>query len=703
MARLLRRPRKTFSRSTGVSESVVIVDIDVSSSFHAATVIDHNTWSEVDFDASLVRQMKTGRESWSGTASQSVQPTVSGSVMTGSATPAESPVTTLFTPSVPDLHRAYASNKKSLPVKLATSFMLSEGEIREMISAAIKKCGGYEEFSKSFSNSFSLYLRDAGGQMAFQEMLSVLILGPSIFIFVFRLDIDLKNKFSVEYRVGPNESLNCNTSSLTTEEALLQCLASVYAMDTPANASIKTHKPLVFIVGTHKDKLGPSPDEKIAEINKYLDSLINHSSCFQDLVQYADKGQVMFTIDNTSESDEDFELIRSRIYSLVSERNEFTIEYPVRYLLFSLQLQHEQCRVLSFEECESIAAKYGIVGDEVSRLLQFLHFRVGVIQYFSNEGLVMIKPQVLFSKVTDLVRRTFSHKFLTTKEMQDFQKGILKASLIRDVVKDEDITSEKFIQLLTRLCIITPFTLPGEQEERYFMPCVLKHVQESSQEELPTDILPLAVQFECEHCPKGLFSVLVTHLMTAEEIGKQTSFTLIRDKIFRDQVSFEIHSLAEEDEMSVKAFPSRLEVCFFPSSCDDRDVTIEEVCNTVRKMLETSISKSLNYLCYAKEKVMPMMCFKCESCHELHPVKKGKNYHKMHCKRHRKTGRLPPMGRCWYGEGQYIVTNICDDHHHVFLACIWLPDIIDASSMSGAATSSKSLLQGEYFGKYSCA
>ena len=641
MARLLRRARKVFSGSTGVSESIVIVDIATSSSFHAATVVDPNTWTEVDFDASLVTQMEAGNE----TFSQPFPPTLS---RTGSATASSLPTTNLPTHSAPSVP---ASNMKSLPVKVSTSFKLSNTAVKKMINAAIEKCGGYEEFRKSYSKSFSLYLRDTGGQMAFQEMLSVLILGPSIFIFVFRVDFDLNKKFAVEYRVGPNESLNCTTSSITTEEALLQCLASVYAMDTPA---IKTHKPLVFIVGTHKDKLGLLADERIAEVNKHLESLIDSSSSFQDLVQFADrdKGQVMFTVDNTSESDEDFELIRSRIHNLVSERDEFTIEYPVRYLLFSLELQYEQRSVLSFEECASMAAKYSIVGDEVSHLLQFLHFRVGVIQYLSNEGLVIVKPQVLFSKVTDLVRRTFSHKFLTRKEVRDLQRGILTASLIKDVVKDEDITSEKFIQLLTCLHIITPCTLRGEQEERYFMPCVLKHVQESGEEELPTDILPLAVQFECEHCPKGLFSVFVTHLMTAEKSSNQTSFTLMKDKIFRDQVSFEVNSLADEDEMSVKAFSSHLEIRFFPSSCDDRDVMLKEVCNTVREMLETELSKSLDSLCYVKEKVRPAMCFRCESCHKLHPVKEGRNYRKIHCKKYHKTSHIPLMGRCWYGEGQ---------------------------------------------------
>ncbi len=130
---------------------------------------------------------------------------------------------------------------------------------------------GFNRVKKHLKKTSSLYLRDTGGQMEFQEMIALLIVSPSIFFFVFRLDLNLKSKFTVKYRKSPGESLNCYTSSITTEEALLQCLASVYAMDTPDKESVKTHKPLVYIVGTHADQLGSDATTKIAEINGRLD------------------------------------------------------------------------------------------------------------------------------------------------------------------------------------------------------------------------------------------------------------------------------------------------------------------------------------------------------------------------------------------------------------------------------------------------
>ena len=670
MDRLLKRPRKELSLSTGVCSPVVMVDIDADnpSTFHSVNVIDPNTWEEVEYDISLVRQMN--KESVTTVPPEHVQPISSEEI---AIPPAEiaSPLTPPTASSVPEsaqLHQMSANQTDAATAKpaaaSATKFKLSNRRIREVILVVVDKCGGIKCFKKSFKGA-SLYLRDTGGQVEFQEMISLLIFGPSIFLFVFRADLDFQSKFSIEYRASKSESTNCYTSSITIEEALLQCLASVYAMDTRGDldAGVKTHKPLVFIIGTHKDKLGSSADKKIAKLNQHLDSLILKSG-FQDLVQYADadKGQVMFAVDNTSESDEDFKAIRSKVHSLISGRKEFTIEYPIAYLLFCLELQNLKRSILTLDECKDMAAQYGIEGDQVSHLLQFLHLRIGVIQYHDVDGLrhIIIKePQVLFNKVTNLIIRTFSCEALTTKEHRDFQKGILTASALESIVSsDDEITSEDFVKLLVHLRIITPYpsTTPGDQEKRYFIPCVLNHVEKSSEESLHTDILPLSVRFQCLHCPKGLFGVLVTHLMTPEpaveaDSSRTTSFTLIEEKIFKDQVSFEVHSQSDQDELSLRVLPSHIEITYFPSLDEERMLSVGEVCSNVRQVIETSILRSLEDLHYNKRKVMPMMCLRCENCSELHQVKKGDPC-KMYCKKAHRNARIPSQGRCWFNEGK---------------------------------------------------
>ena len=647
--RLLSRLRKKFSPSTGVSEPVVVVDIDIDnpSTLHSVTVMDHNTWTEVEYDHSLLRQMDEGVvTSQSDNTSTSPPPAKKSRIESPDAVP---------------------SPKQSQPDESESpkaTIHAAKPKASKIVRRAIKKFGGYKKFKRFLKKSFSLYLRDTGGQVEFQEIMPLLIFGPSIVFFVFRLDLDFKKKFEVKYRKSADESLNCYISSITTEEAFLQCLATVDAMDMSGEASVKTHEPLVFIIGTHRDKLGASADKKIAELNEHLSSLIKNSG-FQHLVQYADRRKghvrVMFTVDNTSESEEDFNLIRSKVSIMIHDRKKFTIEYPIRYLLFCLELQNLKRSVLSLDECKVMAAKYGIEEDQLVHLLQFLHLRIGVIRYFDKDGvrhIVIKEPQVLFNNVTDLIIKTFSCEALTDTEAEDFEKkGILTASVLATALKDlGDITPEEFLQLLVHLHITAPFSAPENpnEEKRYFFPSVLNHVSESTEEEPSAEILPLAVTFKCDHCPKGLFGVLVTHLMTPDlnegATNHTTTFTLMQDKIFKDQVSFEVHSPGVHDEMSLKLQATNLEIKFFPEHCTERDTSVSEVCMNIRHIIETAIHKSIQDLHYNIKKVEPIECLKCEICSELHQLMKGKRF-QIYCKKSRTTCPIPAQGACWYTKG----------------------------------------------------
>ena len=157
-------------------------------------------------------------------------------------------------------------------------------------------------------------------------------------------------------------------------------------------------------------------------------------------------------------------MLRSGINTYISKRNEFTIEYPISYLLFCLELQSIKESVLSMEACEDLAAKFGIARSDIKSLLQFLHFRVGIIQHYDIEGLsdlIIKEPQVLFKKVTDLLVKTFLLSVsLKMSEQECFsEKGILEASVFDNILSNEDkITPKQFLSFLLHLRIAIPFT-----------------------------------------------------------------------------------------------------------------------------------------------------------------------------------------------------------------------------------------------------
>ena len=59
LKRLLKKHLKRFSKSTGVIEKMVFVDMKEinPTTFHSATAVDFDLWKEVDYDVSLVSQI----------------------------------------------------------------------------------------------------------------------------------------------------------------------------------------------------------------------------------------------------------------------------------------------------------------------------------------------------------------------------------------------------------------------------------------------------------------------------------------------------------------------------------------------------------------------------------------------------------------------------------------------------------------------
>jgi hypothetical protein len=163
----------------------------------------------------------------------------------------------------------------------------------------------------------------------------------------------------------------------------------------------------------------------------------------------------------------------------------------------------------------------------------------------------------------------------------------------------------------------------------------------------------------------------MTPVSAEEPDSSHTSFRLIENKIFKDQVSFEAQFHSDYDKVTLKVFSSHLEVSFSPSLSDERDSSLGEASSSVREVIEASILRSLEDLHYSRDNVKPAMCFRCYHCSELHRVEKmkGKNYRRMYCSKAHTNSRIPPEGRCWFNEGQCDVF-VC--HVLVFMSVVYL-------------------------------
>ena len=634
--RLLNRQFQHSSYSTGLSDGIVVVDIKPTSTLTSATAGDNSSWEVIDFDTSMYSQLKQFLPS--------AEEELIGNIISDS----------------PNYQGASVSSTTEISENIKK--VLSAHNIKSIEDLRLKN---------------SLYIRDTGGQVEFQESLTLLLHGPSIFIFVLKVDVDIHKKTTIRYRSPSGEIINNYKSSISTVDALVQFLTSVSAIDTTEEGVFqeagvyKSHEPVVFIVGTHIDLLKSKAGSIIDKMNKSLDRIIREHG-FSSIVVYADddSSRVMYTVDNTSVKDDNFKILRSDINKYICSRHEFMVLYPVSFLLFCLELQNVQAVVIPIAEFRQLASKFSITAERICHLLHFLHFRIGIVQYYDIDSLsdiVIKEPQVLFNKVTDLLVKTFlSSKSMKMDQKRSFQqKGILDAAVLESILggSKNQITAKQFLAYMVHLRLAVPFT-DKSRIKKYFFPSVLNHVQTSVGEETKTDIASLAICFKLGHCPQGLFGVLISHLVSPVKSHKFT-FDLSENKIYQDQVVLLVSSYEDRDEMSLKKHLSHIEVTMYfndslsGKKCQlalSRSATPSTVCTTVRSILQNCLQLSMTTLHYDGKKLLPKFCLSCPDgdCVDMHEVKCGEKQTYVICKTYKYA--IPSNALYWFDQGETLNT-----------------------------------------------
>ena len=667
MERLLGRMPSSESPSTGVAESVIQVKVIQKSTTFAANVKEL-IWSVMDYDDEAIKLMLINSESQGRIEIQipSVEredsldnfdtpaPVVCDTGNTAMDSESEDewfdalfslPLYETLDPliqqqtSSTDSSQQIAQPQGGTESATASTVQLPPNQSRlqlpdsyvppiDIIKVALKKKGktGIEILQQHFQKTWSLYLTNTGGQMEFQEVLPLLVSGPSMFFFTFRLDRDLSERYKIEYDLSDGTKAEPYISTLTTVEGLLQTLATIASMGTFIYERLQRRKaplrPKVFIVGTHKDKLDiETADSRILSIDHQLQEAIKSTAHYKDLVEFASPSQLMFAVSNFSDSKSDFEDIRLAVERVV-RRNDFQMTSPVHWLIFSLALRKLKPFVVSYDLCLEVAKQCGLPDDELDEALHFIHSKMGLIRYFPYEDvkdLVVIHPQFLFDKVTELIVDTFTFENTRKQIMDEFKKkGIFSLSEFETISArtNTSIKPFKFAKLLEKLRIAAPFQMDGKR--MYFFPCVLAHAVEMVHQQLMLTATPLPqliVTFECGYCPKGLAGALIKYLM-ANEMESCYSWEIYTDMIFRNQVSFYVGPL---DIVILRITPKYLEIVCIPDKNFQnrkRDYPLSEVCSEVREAVEAGIKQVTSDIDYVN--AQHSLTFRCE-CKGDHP------------------------------------------------------------------------------------
>ena len=595
----------TISPSTGVLETVV--KVDVKKLCTVATAVNNLVWKRLDYDEEALELMMTTSKNHSLSVDDSITSGFNG--QTAYISSADDP-----TLSMTSALQSQANKKMKYYVTKKIHKPVSEHIFTSDISAAVVHSSDLSTLDRPLDvfkravelrrmdalrehleSSWSLYLTNTGGQMEFQELLPLLVCGPSIFFVTFPLNKNLFEYYTVQYQ-NSDGSLKAYESPSTLMDEILQTLATIAALDCTGLQQRHNVKPKIFIVGTHKDKIS---SEIIQERDKQLQERIKQTSLFlQGSIEFAiPTKQLIFTVNNHDKNDEDFKKIRIALQQSVERAGEFTVTCPSNWLIFSLILRakHAASQVLSYEDCFIIAHDCGISDrTEFNNALHFIHTRLGLVRYFNVEGLnkvVIIDPQIIFDKITSLLVETIIPDHAKSNEIEEFKKrGVFSMEVMERIHKkgcfDTQLPLKWLLGVLNHLRV-SVFFKDCKGEKKCFFPAALCHAPKNLlQQSCVFDIPPLLVAFASGFCPRGIPGALITCLMTTES---KFSWKLHPSRIYRNQVSFSVGP----GDVIIEFLPTHIKICYDPESelSDYSEVVITcgEAYKQIRRAVKTVV------------------------------------------------------------------------------------------------------------------
>ena len=690
----------TVSPSTGVLES--IVKVEVKKLCTVAAAVSNLNWKRLDYDEEALELIMTTAKSHSTTDY------ITASIIDDYQ---QEPTTDVIFDNTdatvtPDTGQTQNAAKKTREESVLTVPMKSKSEQISSNEMSMARHSPYSDHDtdsyqrpldifkravelrrmdalrEHLESSWSLYLTNTGGQMEFQELLPLLVCGPSVFFITFPLNKDLNKHYTVRYQhTDSSEETYLSPSTLMDE--ILQTLATIATLDTTGPQHNVKLKPKVFFVGTHKDKLPQSiTEESIQEIDQQLQEKIKLTSLFrQDSIEFAlPPRQLMFTVNNLAKDDEDFQKIRSALQKCVELTREFTIKCPSTWLIFSLILRakHKSSQVLSYNECFTIAQGCGISDrTELNHALFFIHTRLGLVRYFSVKELntlVVIDPQILFDNITKLIVETFVSGHAKVTEIEEFQKrGIFSMDVMKRISNkdhsDLAIPFDWMLKLLNYLRIAAFFS-DHNGEEKCFFPSVLCHAPEQLSKLSYCSFSPpsMLIAFESGFCPRGIPGALIKYLMT-NEMKSEIFWDLHTNRIFKNQVSFSVGP----GDVTFKILPTHLEVCFDRESGTTDLSEVEETCGETYKQIKQAMKMvTKGYRNSGCGYFFAFHCTRPECQNNPHPAEIEWHKKKLRCRVINRRSDLPDLHRVWKGpkktrafqKGEFNTQYI---HVHVYL------------------------------------
>ncbi|XP_060564052.1 uncharacterized protein LOC132723369 [Ruditapes philippinarum] len=302
-----------------------------------------------------------------------------------------------------------------------------------------------------FTDELSLW--DFGGQYIFYATHTLFHSARAIYLLVFDLSCGLDD-------IVKDEKFPSETGDRTMEYFLKFWMNSIHSFVGSRDAS---HPP-VILVGTHKDQLRGTDEEKQEAANVQFGKVreLFDDTDVQNHIQFED-----FAIDNTNEDDKGIKDLKKELLK-IARRDEFKNPIPAKWIhleksLYKLQKQ----KIITFEEVMKEDAKNEFpVGNKegVTLFLQYHHAR-GTLVFFDEGSIsnyVVLDPQYLVDAFKCIITsQNFCTKDSTYRPLWNklTSKGILESKLIDQQWRKNDKMDfmkwrNVLLEILKKHCVI---------------------------------------------------------------------------------------------------------------------------------------------------------------------------------------------------------------------------------------------------------
>ena len=383
--------------------------------------------------------------------------------------------------------------------------------------------------SKMFNSHWHHYV-DSGGQPQFLDVLPLLYRSPSHFIVVMRMTEGLDDRPKVRFYNQGDDVYKLPDNLVLTNREMIDRTCQI--AQSIAKATSGKFVPRVFVMGTHKDKLGFLSRTQNGRIRKLNEELAPIYKLYSDVMICKSPEEFIFPINAMSKGKERrqyTEEIQQHIQS-ATEKCGKAVDVPLKWLTLHLEIDKGE-GVVRMSECYEVGRKLGMREDMVHLALEFLN-QAALILYYPNDvpDLVLTKMDPFTGRLSRLIKASFIPPDNgPTKESNELrEKGVFNKEFLKKVfqsIEDHLISDEEFLKLLESLKVAVHI---GRDE--YFLPSALSLEPPTEASSFENGPFPLALLWGDLILPHGFFLTVAVELLQKSRGGDSYEFELRTDK-----------------------------------------------------------------------------------------------------------------------------------------------------------------------------